>query len=164
VIAATWFSSVDAAQVRLHLDKESFSLITVRVHGAEYLTLASLARAVGKPVEQVRAHRSYRIQLGSSSLLVTVNSSEVRVGKIVVPLSLPPRMLGGSAIVPLELLPIALSARYGEGRVNWDPVARVARIDETVYSLRALRFRTYPDHTRVVLEGTRAHDFVLCWR
>ena len=161
MIAATWFSSVDAAQIRLHLEKESFSLITVRVHGAEYLSLASLARVAGKPVEQVRAHGSYRIELGSSSLLVTVNSSEVRVGKIVVQLSLPALMLGGSVMVPLELLPIALRARYGGGRVNWDPVARVARVDERMYSLRALRFHTYPDHTRVVLEGTRAHDFVL---
>ena len=29
------------------------------------------------------------------------------------------------------------------------------------YSLRLLRFRTYADHTRVVLEGTRRHEFVL---
>lgn len=161
VIAATRMSSVEAAQVRLYLEKESIALALVRVYGAEYVSLAGLARAVGKPVEQVRKQRSYRIQLGNSSLLVTVGSSEVRVGKTVVPLSLPPRMFGGKVIVPLELLPIALSARYGESRVNWDPEARVARIDEIVYSLRALRFRTYPDHTRVVLEGTRPHDFVL---
>lgn len=29
------------------------------------------------------------------------------------------------------------------------------------HSLRLLRFRTYRDHTRVVLEGTRPHEFVL---
>ena len=160
-IAAVHFSFVEAAQVRLYLEKEAFTLASVRVHGAEYLSLASLARAVGKPLEQVRPHRSYRIQLGGSSLLVTVGSPEVRVGKSVVQLSLSPRRLGGSVIVPLDLLPIALSARYGESRVNWDPEARVARIDETAYSLHALRFRTYPDHTRVVLEGTRPHNFVL---
>lgn len=161
VIAAAHFSSAEAAQVRLYLEKESLTIPSVRVHGAEYLSLASLARAVGKSPERLRAHGSYRIQLGRSSLSVTVGSPEVRVGKSVVPLSLPPRRLGGGVVVPLELLPIALSARYGESRVNWDPEARVARIDETVYSLRFLRFRTYPDHTRVVLEGTRPHDFVL---
>lgn len=52
-------------------------------------------------------------------------------------------------------------ARYGESRVDWDPETRVARIAEKAHSLRLLRFRTYRDHTRVVLEGTRPHEFLL---
>ena len=161
VIAITPLFSAEAAQVRLYIERESLTLPSVTFGGAEYLSLVSLARAIGSPPERRRTTRTHRIQLGNSSLSVTIGSPEVRVGKIVISLSVPPRRLGGSVVVPLELLPIALSARYGESRVDWDPEAHVARIAEKAYSLRLLRFRTYPDHTRVVLEGTRPHDFIL---
>lgn len=158
---ATASLSAEAVQVRLYLEKQLLTLPSVKVYGTEYLSLASLARAVGNPPKRLPARGSFRIQLGSSSLSFTVGSPEVRVGKGVVLLSESPRQLRGDVVVPLELLPIALSARYGESRVHWDPEARVVRVAERAYSLRLMRFRTYPDHTRVVLEGTRPHDFVL---
>ncbi|MDE2322973.1 MAG: N-acetylmuramoyl-L-alanine amidase [candidate division NC10 bacterium] len=137
------------------------TLPSVQIHGAEYLSLKSLAKVVGNPPILARTRGTVRIQLGSSSLVLTVGSQKVRVGKSVVVLSESPRRFGGGIIVPLELLPIALGARYGENYVNWDPETRVARIGERAYSVRLLRVRAYPDHTRVVVEETRPHDFVL---
>ncbi len=99
--------------------------------------------------------------LGDSTMVLTMGSPEVRIGNSIVVLSETPRQLRESMVVPLELLPIALGARYGEDHVNWNPETRVARVAERAYSLRLFRFRTYPDHTRVVLEGTRPHNFVL---
>ncbi|MDE2181337.1 MAG: N-acetylmuramoyl-L-alanine amidase, partial [candidate division NC10 bacterium] len=161
MIAATFLSSAEAAQVTVYLDEERLTLQSVQVQGAEYLPLASLATVAGNPLTRTRSHGSFRIRVGNSSLLLIVGSPEVRVGKSVVLLSQSPRRLGKNIVVPLELLPIALGARYGESRVGWDPETRVARIAQRAYSLRLLRFRTYPDHTRIVLEGTRPHDFVL---
>ncbi|MDD5558784.1 N-acetylmuramoyl-L-alanine amidase [Candidatus Methylomirabilis sp.] len=154
-------SSAEAAQVRIDRENDSLTLSLVKVHGAEYLPLASLTKAVGNSPKPLLTGRSYRIQLGKSSLSVTVGSPKVRMGKSVILLSDPPRKLGGGVVVPLELLPIALGVRYGEGRINWDPEARVVRIAQKAYSLSLLRFRTYQDHTRIVLEGTRSHDFIL---
>ncbi len=150
-----------AAQVKVYLEKGVVTLPSIKVTGAEFVPLTSLADALGKPLERRSARGSYRIRLGESVLLINVGSPEVRIGTAVAQLSVSPRWFGGRVIVPLELLPIALSARYGENRVDWDPDGRIARISRTAYSLRLLRFRTYPDHTRVVLEGTRPHDFIL---
>ncbi len=161
LIAAMARSSAEASRVRVYLEKGSLALTSVKVEGAEYLSLANLAKALGASVERLPASGRYRIPLPRSSISLTVGSPEVQVGKERVSLSEPPRRAGRGIVVPLELLPIALGARYGEGRVNWDPDSRVARVAARAYSLRLLRFRTYSDHTRVVLEGTRRHDFVL---
>ncbi|WP_337287683.1 N-acetylmuramoyl-L-alanine amidase [Candidatus Methylomirabilis sp.] len=161
MIWAISFSCAEAAQVRLYLEKGSVTLPSVKISGTEYLSLVSLADAVGKPLERLQARGSYRIPLGRSPLTLVIGSPKIRVGQAVVMLSVPPRRFDGKAVIPLELLPIALSARYGEDRVHWDAEARVARIAQQAYSLRLLRFRTYTDHTRVVLEGSRPHDFIL---
>jgi N-acetylmuramoyl-L-alanine amidase len=94
-------------------------------------------------------------------MTLTEGVSDIQVAGRVVSLSEPPKRIGGVMMAPLELLQIALGERYGDTRVFWDPKAYVARIASTPYSLRLLRFRTYPDHTRVVVQGTRRHDFVL---
>lgn len=161
MMGAVLLSAAEAATVTVYRGDERLILPTVRVRGAEYLSLENLTRATGQPPTPLRTRGSFRIQLGRSSLVLTVGSPEVRIGDSIVMLSGSPRRLGESIVVPLELVPIALSARYGESRVDWDPETRVARISEKAYSLRFLRFRTYPDHTRVVLEGTRPHQFVL---
>ena len=161
MLMATFVCPAEAAQVTVISGEDRLALPTVRVQGAEYLSLTNLTRAVGPRSTRLRTHGQLRIQLGKVSLLLTVGSPEVRMGNNLVLLSGSPRRLGRSIVVPLELLPIALGARYGESRVDWDPETRVARIAEQAYSLRLIRFRTYPDHTRVVLEGTRRHEFVL---
>lgn len=161
VMMAALVCSVEAAQVTVYVGEDRLTLPTVRVQGAEYLSLTNLARTAGPPATRLRTRGQAQIQLGDVSLLLTVGSPQVRVGNSVVLLSGSPRRLGQRIVVPLELLPIALGARYGESRVDWDPETRVARIAEKAYSLRFLRFRTYPDHTRVVLEGTRRHEFIL---
>ena len=58
--------------------------------------------------------------------------------------------LTGIAVVAFELAIVATLVSAAERSQGTEP-----------YSLRLLRFRTYPDHTRVVLEGTRRHEFVL---
>ncbi len=160
-MTASALARAEAAQVTVFLGGERLSLPTVRVQGAEYLSLANLTRATGQSPTQLRMRGGFRIQLGSSFLTLAVGSPEVRVGSSVVILSESPRRLGETVVVPLELVPIALGARYGESRVDWDPETRVARIADKAHSLRLLRFRTYRDHTRVVLEGTRPHEFFL---
>ncbi len=161
MLGVTLCSSAEAARVRVYLEKEGLTFSTVMIHGAEYLPLKTLARAVGSQSTGAPTQGNARITLGDSAISLTIGSPEVWIGKNVVVLSESPRQLGKSMVVPLELLPIALGARYGEDHVTWDPETRVAKVAEQAYSLRLLRFRTYPDHTRVVLEGTRPHDVVL---
>ena len=154
-------STSEPGQVKVYLEKGSLTLASVEVRGTEYLSLSSVAKASGATLERLPTRRRYRLQLPKSSITLTEGSSEIRVAEQSISLSTSPRRLGGGVAAPLELLPIALRERYGESRVHWDPKARVARIAPKAYSLRLLRFRTYPDYTRVVLEGTRRHDFVL---
>lgn len=154
-------SAAEAGEVRVFLEKGSLTLTSIDVQGGEYLHLAGVAKASGASLGRLGTRQRYRLRFPKSSIIVTEGSSHIRVGKQTVSLSESPRRIGRSIVVPLELLPIALGERYGENRVNWDPKARVARIQERPHSLRLLRIRTYPDHTRVVLEGTRRHDFLL---
>ncbi len=154
-------SAAEAGEVRVFLEKGSLTLTSVEVKGREYLPLAGVAKASGASLGRLATRQRYRLRFPKSSIIVTEGSSHIRVGNQTVSLSESPRRIGRSIAVPLELLPIALGERYGENRVNWDPKARVARIEERPHSLRLLRIRTYPDHTRVVLEGTRRHDFLL---
>jgi len=154
-------SGAEAGRVLVYLEKGSLALTSVKVDGAEYLSLSNLIKALGAPLERLPTHGRYRIRLARSPILLMVGSPEVRVGRQRVSLSESPRRMGRTVVAPLELLPIALGARYGEDRVTWDPDALVARVTTRAYSLRLLRFRTYGDRTRVVLEGTRRHDFVL---
>jgi N-acetylmuramoyl-L-alanine amidase len=153
-------SSAEAAKVKVYLPKGLLTLTSVEVKGAEYLSLANIAKASGASLERLSARR-YRLRFPKSSMTLTEGASEVRVAARVVSLSDPPRRIGGVMVAPLELLAIALGERFGEARVFWDPKANVARVASTSYSLRLLRSRTYPGHTRVVLQGTRRHDFVL---
>lgn len=154
-------SAAVAGEVRVFLEKGSLTLTSVEVKGREYLPLAGVAKASGASLGRLATRQRYRLRFPKSSIIVTEGSSQIRVANQIVSLSESPRRIGRSIVVPLELLPIALGERYGENRVNWDPKARVARIAERPHSLRLLRIRTYPDHTRVVLEGTRRHDFLL---
>src|SRR5574337_823458 len=84
VMAGAVASSAEAAQVRIDRENDSLTLSLVKVHGAEYLPLASLAKAVGNSPKPLLTGRSYRIQLGKSSLSVTVGSPKVRMGKSVI--------------------------------------------------------------------------------
>lgn len=161
VVAGMAQSSAEAGRVTVYLEKGSLALTSVNLDGVDYLSLANLAKASGASVERLAAPGRYRLRLPKSSISLTAGYPEVRVGNQRISLSEAPRRIGRNVVVPLELLPIALGARYGEGRVSWDSDARVARIAARPYSLRLLRFRTYADYTRIVLEGTRRHDFVL---
>lgn len=154
-------STAEPGQVRIYLEKGSLTLTSVEVKGSEYLSLSNVAKASGAILERLPARRSHRLRLPKSSITLTEGSSDIRVADQIVSLSTSPRRVGGGVVAPLELLPIALGERYGEGRVHWDPKARVAQIVPRAHSLRLLRFRSYPNFTRVVLEGTRRHDFVL---
>jgi N-acetylmuramoyl-L-alanine amidase len=153
-------SAAEAARVKVYLEKGLLTLTSVDAGGGEYLSLANVARASGASLERLTARR-YRLRLPTASMTVTEGVPDVRLGSRVVSLSESPRRIGGVMMAPLELLPIALGERYGEARVVWDPRAHVARVASTPYSVRLLRFRTYADRTRVVLQGTRRHDFVL---
>ncbi|MBI2903611.1 MAG: N-acetylmuramoyl-L-alanine amidase [Candidatus Methylomirabilis oxyfera] len=151
----------EAARVRVHLGKQLLTLTTVELNGVEYLSLANVAKATGGSLQRLPGSRTYSLRFPKSSITVKEGSSDIRVAGKTVSLSESSRRIGRAIAAPVELLPIALEERYGEGRVHWDPKARMARILLRASSLRLLRFRSYPDHTRVVLEGTRRHDFVL---
>jgi N-acetylmuramoyl-L-alanine amidase len=161
LIAVLAESSAEGSRVRVDLEKGSLVLTSVKVDGAEYVSLANLARALGASVERLPTPGRYRIRLPKTSISLATGSPEVRVGKQRVSLSEAPRRVGRGIVVPLQLLPIALKARYGEERVTWDPDARLAKVAARAYSLRFLRYRRYADHTRIVIEGTQRHDFVL---
>lgn len=154
-------STAEPGKVRVYLEKGSLVLTSVEVKGDEYISLPNVAKASGASLERLARPRRLKLRLPKSSIIVDEGSSEIRVANQVISLSKSPRRVGKAILAPLELLPIALRERYGESRVHWDPKARVARIVPMAYSLRFLRVGTYPDHTRVVLEATRRHDFVL---
>jgi N-acetylmuramoyl-L-alanine amidase len=151
----------EAAKVRVHLGKGVMTLTSVELGGVDYLSLANVAKATGGSLQRLHGSRSYRLRFPKSSITVKEGSPDIRVAGKTVSLSESSRRVGQAIASPIEILPIALEERYGEGRVHWDPKARVARIVSRASSLRLLRFRSYPGHTRLVLEGTRRHDFVL---
>ncbi|MGH7369717.1 MAG: N-acetylmuramoyl-L-alanine amidase [Candidatus Methylomirabilaceae bacterium] len=152
--------AAEAAKVRVYVHRGLLTLTSIDAEGGEYLSLANVARASGASLERLSTRR-YRLRFPNSLITVTEGASDIRVGARAVSLSESPKRIGGVMMAPLELLPIALGVRYGETRVFWDPKTRLARIVSTPYSLRLLRVRTYPDRTRVVLQGTRRHDFLL---
>ena len=151
----------EAAKVRVHLVKGVMTLTSVELGGVDYVSLANVAKATGGSLQRLHASRSYRLRFPKSSITVKEGSSDIQVAGRMVSLSESSRRIGRTIAAPIELLPIALEERYGEGRVHWDPKTRVARILSRASSIRLLRFRSHLGHTRVVLEGTRRHDFVL---
>ena len=150
-------STAEPGKVKVYYEKDLLALTSIDVKGGEYLSLSNVAKASGASLQRLATPRRHRLRFPKSSIIVDESSSDIRVDDRNVSLSKSPRRSGKAVLVPLELLPIALRERYGENRVHWDPRTRVARIVPTAYSLRLLRIRTYPDHTRVVVEGTPRH-------
>jgi len=154
-------STAQGGVVRVHLEKRALALAFTEMRGVEYLSLADVARASGASLQRLAGGRSYRLRFPRSSIIVTEGDPEVRVGGRSELLPDPPRRIGRAMAAPLDLLPLALRQRYGGGRVTWDPAAREAWIVSGRHSLRLLRYRAYPEFTRIVVVGTRRHDFAM---
>ncbi|MBI4390391.1 MAG: N-acetylmuramoyl-L-alanine amidase [candidate division NC10 bacterium] len=101
------------------------------------------------------------LRLPKGALVLTENVPRIQVGSREVPLAAPPLLHAGQVWVPVEVLTIAMGERYGEERVFWDDVRRILWVGSTEHTLRLVRYRTYPEHTRIVWETSRALEFVL---
>lgn len=130
--------------------------------GHEWLSLRQVAAAVKARLEWDGRRRRYLLRFPSASLIVTPGHSAILLDGRTYLLSTAPRLRGAEVLVPVELLPLALEETYKGKRIRWDAEKRLIRVEERDYSLRTLRFHTYPDHTRVVLELTEPLAF--SWR
>lgn len=130
------------------------------IGGYDYLSLQEIQAATKARLERY-PKGGYLLRFSSTSLSFHVGQSQVLVGEKTYPLSAPPRRITGKVLVPVELLSLALEEVYGPGRVVWDTEKQLIRVEKRPYSLRLLRFRSYPDHTRIVLEATRPLPFFL---
>ncbi len=129
--------------------------------GREYLSLAAVAEATGGRFTQDTRRQRSVVTWGSSSVTLQEGTPRVRVGPRSLLLSAPPRRRGSTLLVPIDFLPLALETAFGKGRVIWDPERRVARVETQSFTLHRLRYWSYGEHTRIVLDATRPHDVVL---
>lgn len=130
------------------------------IGGHDYLSLQEITAATKAKLER-HPKGGYLLRFPSTSLAFHLGQSQVLVREKTYPLSAPPRRIDGKVLVPVELLSLALEEAYGPGRVVWDAEKQLIRVEERPYSLRLLRFRSYPDHTRIVLEATKPLPFSL---
>lgn len=129
------------------------------IRGKEYVPLDQVAAVTEGSVQ--RANGRFLLRLPKGVLGLTENIPRIQVGSREVALAAPPVLQGGQVWVPLEVLTIAMGERYGEERVFWDEVRRVLWVGSTEHTLRLVRYRTYPEYTRIVWETTRPLEFVL---
>jgi len=142
----------------LHGDRWK-AIPTEVIRGKEYVPLDQVAAVTDGSVQ--RANGRFLLRLPKGVLALTENIPRIQVGSREVALAAPPVLQGGQVWVPLEVLTIAMGERYGEERVFWDEVRRVLWVGSTEHTLRLVRYRTYPEYTRIVWETTRPLEFVL---
>ncbi|MCI0370702.1 MAG: N-acetylmuramoyl-L-alanine amidase [candidate division NC10 bacterium] len=129
------------------------------IRGKEYVPLDQVAAVTDGSVQ--RANGRFLLRLPKGVLVLTESIPRIQVGSREVALAAPPVLQGGQVWVPLEVLTIAMGERYGEERVFWDDVRRILWVGSTEHTLRLVRYRTYPEYTRIVWETTRPLEFVL---
>jgi len=129
------------------------------IRGKEYVPLDQVAAVTDGSVQ--RANGRFLLRLPKGVLVLTENIPRIQVGSREVALAAPPVLQGGQVWVPLEVLTIAMGERYGEERVFWDDVRRILWVGSTEHTLRLVRYRTYPEYTRIVFETARPLEFIL---
>ncbi|MBI3990331.1 MAG: N-acetylmuramoyl-L-alanine amidase [candidate division NC10 bacterium] len=132
---------------------------TQEIGGREWLSLRQVAEAVKAQLEWDGRHRRYLFRLPPASLIVTPGHSAILLNGRTYLLSTAPQLSGAEVLVPAELLQLALEEIYKRKRIRWDAEKRLIQVEERDYSLRGLRFHTYSDHTRVVLDLTKPLAF-----
>jgi N-acetylmuramoyl-L-alanine amidase len=142
----------------LHGDRWK-AIPTEMIRGKEYVPLEQVAAVTEGTIQRSNGRSILRLPKGA--LVLTENVPRIQVGSREVPLAAPPLLHAGQVWVPVEVLTIAMGERYGEERVFWDDVRRILWVGSTEHTLRLVRYRTYPEHTRIVWETSRALEFVL---
>jgi N-acetylmuramoyl-L-alanine amidase len=142
----------------LHGDRWK-AIPTEVIRGKEYVPLEQVAAVTEGTVQ--RSNGRFVLRLPKGALVLTENVPRIQVGSREVALAAPPVLQGGQVWVPLEVLTIAMGERYGEERVFWDDVRRILWVGSTEHTLRLVRYRTYPEYTRIVWETSRPLEFVL---
>lgn len=152
--------SFAAEAIEVFVGEKRVAIPVVAFQGRQYLPLDQMAKAL-----QARYHdlsgKKVRIWLRDSSFLLREGSPKVVRGEEGISLSASPLLLKSGWVVPIDLFSFLLREKYGEG-VWWDKDNRCVRVGQGAYSVRTLRYRSYSDHTRVVVELTLPLDF--SWR
>jgi len=148
-------------KTREGIQRGQLPLVTA-VDGTSYVLLDRLAAFLKvKPGWSGKSARAI-FKVGDRSVVLTNNQREVRVQGKVFKLSSPPRILASGWAVPEQFLSTVLpklfpqETRVSVARVSPDPPAKAVRNGA---SLTALRVRSYPSFTRVVVEASGSFEF-----
>ncbi len=141
-----------AAHVKILLPDRSTSIAVVTIAQREYVDARAVAALLEGRLRIDSAGGRGALRVGSNTLAFQLSSAEIRIAQQTVPLAYSPRLQGRRFLLPVEALPVLLSARYGQGAVDWKPQQRVARVRPREATITRIRVGTYPTHTRVVLE------------
>jgi len=148
-----------AASLSFVIDGRQQSLKIQKVRGREWLSLKQVAEVIKARLEWNGRHRRYLLRLPRMFLVVTPGYPAVLLNGQTHLLSTRPWRSGTEVLVPVELLVLVLDEIYKGKRVRWNGEKRLISVEKQDYSLRTLRFHTYPDYTRVVLELTEPLAF-----
>jgi N-acetylmuramoyl-L-alanine amidase len=130
-------------------------LKTETMKGREYLPLSQVAEVTkGKVLRD-------GLQVGEARFRLVENQPGAIVGDSTVLLTAPPIKHQGAFWVSIDFLIRALEARYGEGRVYWNKATRVVWVGKERHNLHLLRYHSYPDYTRIVIEAAKPLNFRL---
>lgn len=141
-----------AAHVKVILPDRSTSLVIVTVAERQYVDARAVSTLVAGQLRVDSAGGRGTLRVGPNTLTFQLGSAEVRIAQQTVPLPSSPRLQGRRLLLPVEVLPVLLSARYGQQAVDWKPQQRVARVRSQDATITRIRVGAHPTHTRVVLE------------
>ncbi|MBI5167673.1 MAG: N-acetylmuramoyl-L-alanine amidase [candidate division NC10 bacterium] len=134
----------------LHLEERKVVLSIYSLGQAEYLPMTQVVEALEGRFIWNKKEKQISLTFAGTSLVLKEGERQLLVGDKAFRLRHPPQVVEGRPLVPLEFLKLALVAKYGEGQITWE--SRAARVSPA--PLRLLRYRSYPDYTRIVLEMT----------
>lgn len=141
-----------ASSVRVILPDRSTTLSVITASRQPYVDARAVVALVSGELRTDSARDRVSLLIGPRTFTLRRGSSEALVADQAVTLSSPPVFRDGRVLLPLEIVPLVLAERYGQGAVEWAPNQRVARVRAREATIAKIRVGSYPTHTRVVLE------------
>ena len=118
----------------------------------QYLGARALTSLVSGNLQLDLTRGRASMRVGSQALTFSAGAPQVRLGDRSLPLTAAPAIRGRHFFLPIEVVPILLSERYGQDAVEWIPEKRVARIRSQDATITQIRTGVHSSHTRIVLE------------
>lgn len=150
-------ASAGGMEFVLYLAGKRVALPIQSLSKGEYLSLVQVTEALEGQFIWDKKQRRFSLIFPQVSIIFKEGDRELKIGDKAFRMENPPLVVEGRPMVPLEFLRLALVAKHGETHVIWG--TETAQVSPPL--LRILRYRSYPDYTRVVLEMASPLGFSL---